>query len=572
MIYRGTGVSRGVAVGPLYCYEPFVPMPPSAKQVQDVPGQVALYQAAKRAAHEELARVSSGLDAEGAAIFEAHMEILEDEVMNEEILAGIKNRHWAAQWAVEQVYETYRLALADVPDALIRERAADICDVKLRLMRILQGAPQRSLCRLERPVIVAAAELLASDTATMDRAHVLGIVTEAGGATSHSAILAKSWGIPAVVGVAGLMQAAQHGEMAVLDVGAGIFETRPSPQRMAAAQAARTAWKRQMEEEAAWLDKEPLTKDGVRIELGLNIASAADEQLQAAQYAGFAGLLRTEFLYMDANHFPTEHEQAEQYKKVLRAFGQRAVVVRTLDIGGDKTLPYFPLPKEDNPFLGRRALRLCFEEPQVFLVQLRAILQAAAHGNLWLMFPMAGSLEDIRRAKAFVETARRQLAQEGVKAGCVKIGAMIEVPSLALMAQELAREVDFASIGTNDLCQYLTAADRRNPAVASYYQSWHPAVFRLISHVAAAFSQAGKPLCVCGELGGDARAVPVLVGLGLRHLSMNAASLAPVKRALAGMTLAQMQALANRVLQCADEAEVRTILCGNAGKGECEDV
>ena len=541
MIYHGTGVSRGVAAGPLYCYEPFVPAPPYAGHGGSAGEQRALYEAAKRTAREELGGVCARLEADKAAIFEAHMDILDDEVMDEEILAGIEGEQWTAQWAVEQVYENYRAVLGSAPDALIRERAADRYDVKLRLLRILQGAP--------------------SDTATMDRANVLGIVTETGGATSHSAIIAKSWGIPAVLGVAGLMRAVRHGETAVVDAGAGTLETQPSPERLAAAQAARGQWQRQIREEAAWLDKAPFTKDGVRIDLGLNIGSAAGEELEAAQYAGFAGLLRTEFLYMDADHFPTEDEQAGQYEKVLRAFGQRPVVLRTLDIGGDKTLRYFQLPREDNPFLGSRALRLCFENPEMFLTQLRAALRAAVHGNLWLMFPMVGSLEDVRRAKGFVEQARRQLAGRGERAGEVKLGAMIEVPSAALMAPELAREVDFASIGTNDLCQYLTAADRMNPAVAPYYQSWHPALFRLIGMVARAFEQAGRPLCVCGELGGDALAAPALVGLGLRKLSMSASSLARVKKALAGMTLGEMCSLAARVTACADEEQVKKVLC-----------
>lgn len=561
MIYHGTGVSRGVAAGPLYCYEPFVPAPPCAGHGGSAGEQRALYEAAKRTARKELGGVCARLEADKAAIFEAHMDILDDEVMDEEILAGIEGKQWTAQWAVEQVYENYRAMLGSAPDALIRERAADLYDVKLRLLRILQGAPERSLSCLEQPVIVAAKELLPSDTATMDRANVLGIVTETGGATSHSAIIAKSWGIPAVLGVAGLMQAVRHGETAVVDAGAGTLEMQPSPERLAAAQAARGQWQRQMKEEAAWLDKEPFTKDGVRIDLGLNIGSAAGEELEAAQYAGFAGLLRTEFLYMDADHFPTEDEQAGQYEKVLRAFGQRPVVLRTLDIGGDKTLRYFQLPREDNPFLGSRALRLCFENPEMFLTQLRAALRAAVHGNLWLMFPMVGSLEDVRRAKGFVEQARRQLARRGERAGEVKLGAMIEVPSAALMAPELAREVDFASIGTNDLCQYLTAADRMNPAMAPYYQSWHPALFRLIGMAAQAFEQAGRPLCVCGELGGDALAAPALVGLGLRKLSMSASSLARVKKALAGMTLGEMRSLAARVTACADEEQVKKVLC-----------
>lgn len=239
MVYYGTGISRGVAAGPIYCYEPFVPAPPCPAHGGSVEEQRALYEAAKQTAHAELSRMCARLEANKAAIFEAHMDILDDEVMDEEILAGIEGEQWTAQWAVEQVYEHYRAVLGNAPDARIRERAADLSDVKLRLLRILQGAPARGLDSLERPVIVAAKELLPSDTAAMDRANVLGIVTEMGGATSHSAILARSWGIPAVLGVAGLMQAVQHGEMAVVDAWAGTLETQPSPERLAAAQAAR---------------------------------------------------------------------------------------------------------------------------------------------------------------------------------------------------------------------------------------------------------------------------------------------------------------------------------------------
>jgi phosphotransferase system enzyme I (PtsI) len=307
-----------------------------------------------------------------------------------------------------------------------------------------------------------------------------------------------------------------------------------------------------------YLDRPAVTKDGRRIEIGLNIGSREEDMDSRRKYVDMVGLFRTEFMYMNSDYLPTEEQQFEAYMKILITFGKKPVILRTLDIGGDKALPCLALPKEENPFLGKRALRLCFDRPELFKTQLRAALRASIYGNLWIMFPMVGSMDDLRRAKKILEEVKQELAEEKIAFSKeVKAGIMIEIPSIAIMAEKAAKEVDFASIGTNDLCQYLLAADRINPEVAGYYQSYHPALFSLIGHVAAEFHKAGKPICICGELGGDELAVPVLVGLGMDRLSMNFSSVAKIKKLLSEMTIQQMQAYAQAVtgMDTAAEAE-----------------
>ena len=492
-------------------------------------------------------------DAEKAAIFSAQMEILCDEVMDEEIRDGIQYDTWMPDWAVETVYSRYERRLQKAGDPLIRERAADLKDVKNRLLRIWCGVPQQSLAQLEKPVIIAAHDLLPSDTAVMERDHVLGIVTESGGTTSHSAIIARSYGIPAVLGIPNLLPRLTNGEKVILDAVDGVLITRPDGKQEKEMRIKQKEYEIHAARIQKYLHRDPLTADGERIEIGLNIGSARPEDLEGSSVTDFVGLFRTEFLYMDNDHLPTEEEQIIQYQKALLEYAPRPVVLRTLDIGGDKTLPYFPLPQEQNPFLGKRALRLCFDSPELFRTQLRAALRASVAGQLWIMLPMVSSIEEIKRAKALLEQAKQELRQEKLPFDeGVKLGIMIEIPAVAVIADLIAPEVDFASIGTNDLCQYLMAVDRMNPEVTSYYQSYHPALFRLIGYVVERFKQAGKPICICGELGGDPLAAPVLVGLGIRKLSMSLSSVAAVKRALAGFTVKQMEEMARAVENMTD--------------------
>lgn len=556
MVLRGNGVSKGVAIGEIFLYQPFIPQTTEAHYSGDPKQYLEQYEALCLQARAELQAIRERMmqtDAEKAAIFSAQMEILCDEVMDEEIRDGIQYDTWMPDWAVETVYSRYERRLQKAGDPLIRERAADLKDVKNRLLRIWCGVPQQSLAQLEKPVIIAAHDLLPSDTAVMERDHVLGIVTESGGTTSHSAIIARSYGIPAVLGIPNLLPRLTNGEKVVLDAVDGVLITRPDGRQEKEMRTKQKEYEIQAARIQKYLHRDPLTADGERIEIGLNIGSARPEDLEGSSVTDFVGLFRTEFLYMDNDHLPTEEEQIIQYQKALLEYAPRPVVLRTLDIGGDKTLPYFPLPQEQNPFLGKRALRLCFDSPELFRTQLRAALRASVAGQLWIMLPMVSSIEEIKRAKALLEQAKQELRQEKLPFDeGVKLGIMIEIPAVAVIADLIAPEVDFASIGTNDLCQYLMAVDRMNPEVTSYYQSYHPALFRLIGYVVERFKQAGKPICICGELGGDPLAAPVLVGLGMRKLSMSLSSVAAVKRALAGFTVKQMEEMARAVENMTD--------------------
>jgi phosphotransferase system enzyme I (PtsI) len=323
------------------------------------------------------------------------------------------------------------------------------------------------------------------------------------------------------------------------------------------------------EAERKFISVQPLMADGTRIDIGLNIGSSSPAALEGAKYTDMVGLFRTEFLYMEKPALPDEQEQFEAYKKILREYAPRPVTIRTLDIGGDKTLECMNMPREDNPFLGNRALRLCFDKPNIFKTQIRALLRASVHGSLWIMLPMVGSIDDIRRAKSMIDDVRVELDREDIACSSeTRIGIMVEIPSIALIADIAAQEVDFASIGTNDLCQYLTATDRLNPYVSGYYQSYHPAMFRIIGHVVEEFDKAGKPICVCGEMGGDKLAVPVLVGLGLRKLSMGISSVAGIKRVLSTLTMEHAARLADAVKNMPTAADVESYLKKISAEGE----
>lgn len=555
--YRGTPASEGYAVGPVYRYVPFDDtIPESFTAPENAPQEQERYGAAREAAAQELAQLAQTLretDPVQAEIFTAHAEILDDEELDAAVQEAIESGHTAPS-AVYQACTAFAQMLAAVPDAMIAARAADVKDVRSRLIRLLLGVKTSSLSQLPGPVVVVAQELLPSDTATMDRSNVLALLTRAGGTTSHCAILARSFGIPAVVGMEGILTDLPEGETVLVDAVAGTVCAAPDAQTLADFLQRQQQLQAQREEDAVYLPHPCRTADGVPVSIGMNIGALNSAARALLPCCDMAGLFRTEFVYMDASHMPTEEEQFRVYRDTLLAFGGKPVTLRTLDIGGDKSLPYFPLPSEENPFLGNRALRLCLSHREIFLTQLRAALRASVYGDLWLMFPMVGSLADIHRALDAVDEAKASLAAQGIPFAPCKIGIMVEIPAIALLAREAAQLVDFASIGTNDLCQYLSAADRHNPQVEACYDEALPAVLRMIAHVAQAFGD--KPLSVCGELGGDKRLAPVLVGMGLRKLSMSASRMAAVKRSLSRYTLAQCQAAAQRALACSSAEEI----------------
>lgn len=564
MTYTGTAVSAGVAIGKVYLYQSFQP------KLHDWPpvnpeADIAQYEVALNAARQELEALQTRFERDGdgdkAGIFGAHLEILLDEVMDEEIREGISSQMFNGPQAIQAVYEQYATMFESLEDPIIRERALDLRDVCSRVLRCWDGLPEQNLSALPGPVIVVAHDLLPSDTATLDRENVLGIITEVGGSTSHSAIIARSYEIPAVLGVANICTELKEGQELILDAVTGELICNITDTTRNFYQQKREKILQELAVTRQYLDRDPVTPDGTRMMVELNVASADPHELGSAKYTDGVGLFRSEFLYMGRKALPSEEEQFQAYRKVLMAFGDKPVTLRTLDIGGDKPLDCMDLPVEENPFLGNRALRLCFQRPQIFRTQLRAALRASVYGNLWLMFPMISSMDDIRLAKRYVEEVKAELTAENIPySPDMKIGIMVEVPSIALLADMAAQEVDFCSIGTNDLTQYSTAVDRGNPAVKSYYQTYHPALFRLIGYVVREFTSRGKAVGVCGEMGGNPKTAAVLMGLGMRQLSMGASSLAAIKRMVVSTSITEAEEIAKTVCQLSTAQEVEQYL------------
>lgn len=564
-ILTGNPISRGIASGKLFIYEAFTPdVHESYFEAGQEQKHLDQFKNAVETAAEELDRIYDSLSSESpdkANIFAAHKEILYDEEAAEEVENLILDDHAMPDYAVDKVFTEFADLLSKIDDPLIAARATDLLDVRNRVLRILQGKEERNLSALTDEVIIVAHDLLPSDTATLDREKVLGIITEIGGATSHTAIIARSYKIPAVLGVSDATKLLENDQFVILDALDGKILLDPDDQTVEEYERKLADFIKDEVEANKYLDKPAVTADGEAFSVGLNIGSA--ELDESIKYADFVGLFRTEFLYMESDHMPTEEEQFKAYKKVLANMMGKPITLRTLDIGGDKSLKYMSLPEEDNPFLGNRALRLCLSLPALFKTQLRAALRASAFGDLEIMFPMVGTIDDIRNAKAVVEEVKSELRAENIVFNeNIKIGIMIEIPSIALVADTAASEVDFASIGTNDLTQYTHAVDRMNANLVDYFQGMSPAMIRILSTIISEFNKAGKPISVCGELAGDPTGAVVLVGLGLRKLSMNGANIARVKRIISKFTVAEMVEIANKAKDKATQEEVLEYLNG----------
>ncbi|GAA3410140.1 phosphoenolpyruvate--protein phosphotransferase [Paenibacillus hodogayensis] len=496
-----------------------------------------------------------------ADIFAAHLAILSDPELEEEIRRSVTESHFSAEAAVEAAVRLLAEEFEAMDDAYMRERAADFRDIGQALLGQLSGADDSRLSRLEEPTVLIAYELTPSDTAQLPPL-VCGFVTDGGGATSHAAIMARSLGLPAVVGARSALQSIATGDKIVADGSTGEVWVNPPEDVYRAYVAKQAEWKARLEADRSLAGAEAVTQDGRTIALGANIGSAAETANALANGAEEIGLFRTEFMYMNRDREPDEEEQTRQYEAVFRAMGDRPVVLRTLDVGGDKELPYLNLPADPNPFLGWRAIRLCLDRPGLFATQLRAMLRASAAGGLLrILFPMISTVTELRRAKEAVAQAADSLRREGFAVPeRWETGIMIEIPSAALMADVLAAEVDFFSIGTNDLTQYTLAVDRMNEHISALYDSYHPAVLRLIRHVVESARGQGKRVGVCGEMAGDSSAVPLLVGLGVDELSMNAPALPSVRAVVRGLRHAEAAELAREALRLEDGRQVRELL------------
>ena len=515
-------------------------------------------QAAFRRAAEQVREALRPL-ARTNAIFAAHLDMAEDATLlqgvEEKIAAG-KN----AEWALEEETEELSGMLESLEDAYLRERAADVRDVCRRMMAALKGVSETSLRNITEKAILFAEELHPSDTAQMDFRYIRGMATEKGGATSHVAILARSLEIPALLGVEGILKKVREGEAVILDGKEGRLIFSPDAKTQAAYQEKQQAEK-EVKRKLKEMNRLPAaTTDGRQVALFANAGSLRDIELAKKHGAEGIGLFRSEFLYMESSRFPTEQEQFEIYKQAAEML-KKPITIRTLDIGGDKNLPYYQFEKEENPFLGWRAIRFCLDMRDVFKTQLKAILRAAAFGDIRIMYPMIVSVEEFRKANAILEECKAELRERKLLfRESISTGIMVETPAAAFIAEELAKEADFFSIGTNDLTQYILAADRGNQKLTKLYSPFHPAVLRAVAKVIAAGHKEGKEVGMCGEFAADARAVPLLLGMGLDEFSMVSNEIAAVRYQVRGLAAKQTAELARRALAAGTEKEVRGLL------------
>ena len=553
MRIQGISGSRGVAVGNVYRYiQEEIVIPDYTVAEDKVEEEIGKFAAAMAATLKQLDTIrQKALDEMGpeeAAIFEAHMQIAQDPSLSDGIKSLVESSHTNVVAATAQTIETFANIFLGMEDAYMRERGADIKDIGDRLMRNMLGMNPRGLSHISGEVILVAQDLAPSDTASLDKNVVKGIVTAAGGPTSHAAIMARTLEIPAVMGV-GDIESFVDGDKAVVLGTDGIVEMNPSDADWAEYTNQAAAFQEELKRLRESANLEATTTDGHYVELFGNIGKAKDAKNALTMGAQGIGLYRTEFLYMENDELPAEDVQFEEYKKVAQDMKGKPVIIRTMDIGGDKELKCLDLPSEMNPFLGYRAIRISLNRPDIFKVQLRALLRASSFGDIHIMYPMIASVEEVKQANAMLDECKEELTAEGKEFNKdIKVGIMIEVPAAAVISPILAKYVDFFSIGTNDLCQYTLAVDRMNEAIGSLYQPLHPGVLRLIKHVIDASHEQGKFTGMCGELASDPVATMILLGLGLDEFSMTASSIPLIKNILRSVSKAECEEVANKAL------------------------
>ena len=563
---QGIAASDGIAIAKVYTLtEPDLTV--TKVTVEDSEKEVSRLDDALAASIKDVELIKEtalkNLGEEEAQVFDAHLMVLSDPELIGQVKDSITSNKVNAESALKEVTDMFISIFAGMEDnPYMQERAADIRDVSKRILAHLLGVKIPSPATIKDEVIIVAADLTPSDTAQLNRQYVKAFVTDIGGRTSHSAIMARSLEIPAIVGTKEVTSIAKDGDIIIVDGLSGDVFLNPSEEVVAEYRAKAEAFAAQQAEWEKLKDSKTYTKDGHQVELAANIGTPKDLEGVVNNGAEGVGLYRTEFLYMDSHEMPTEEDQFEAYKAVLEGMNGKPVVVRTMDIGGDKELPYLPLPHEMNPFLGYRAIRISLNEPEMFRTQLRALLRASVFGKLRIMFPMIATLNDFRGAKALLEEEKAKLIAEGVAVSDdIQVGIMIEIPAAAVLAHQFAKEVDFFSIGTNDLIQYTMAADRMNERVSYLYQPYNPSILTLIKHVIDSAHKEGKWAGMCGEMAGDQTAVPLLVGLGLDEFSMSASSVLKTRSLIAKLTLSDMQALADKAInECATVQEVEALV------------
>ncbi|MEA0565200.1 phosphoenolpyruvate--protein phosphotransferase [Lysinibacillus irui] len=556
----GIAASDGIAIAKAYRFvQPDLTF--TKTTVQDIEAEQQRLAAALAKSEQELVAIQQQtiekFSAEEAAIFEAHLLVLKDPELIGPIKQKMADEAVNAEYALHDVSTMFVTLFESMDDEYMSARASDIKDVTNRILAHLLGVHIPNPSHINEQVIIVANDLTPSETAQLDRNFVLGFITDIGGRTSHSAIMARSLEIPAVVGAGTATSTIQDGDLLIVDGLSGQVIVNPTADVMAEYEEKAQNYRTQQAEWSTLVNEQTLSKDGVHVELAANIGSPSDLDSVLRHGAEGIGLYRTEFLYMGRENLPSEEEQFSAYKTVIEGMNGRPVVIRTLDIGGDKHLPYLPLQEEMNPFLGHRAIRLCLDQQELFRTQLRALLRASVYGSLKIMFPMIATIREFRDAKAILLEEQEKLVASGIAVSSdIEIGMMVEIPATAVMADIFAKEVDFFSIGTNDLIQYTMAADRMNEKVAYLYQPYNPAILRLIQMVIEAAHKEQKWVGMCGEMAGDELAVPLLLGLGLDEFSMSATSILKTRSLLKQLSVSEMQALAAEALQLATAEEV----------------
>lgn len=560
-LIKGIAASDGVAIAKAYLLvEPDLTFDKNEK-VTDVEGEVVKFNSAIDASKVELTKIRNNaevqLGADKAAIFDAHLLVLDDPELIQPIQDKIKNENANAATALTDVTTQFVTIFESMDNEYMKERAADIRDVSKRVLSHILGVELPNPSMIDESVVIVGNDLTPSDTAQLNKEFVQGFATNIGGRTSHSAIMSRSLEIPAIVGTKSITQEVKQGDMIIVDGLNGDVIVNPTEDELIAYQDKRERYFADKKELQKLRDADTVTVDGVHAELAANIGTPNDLPGVIENGAQGIGLYRTEFLYMGRDQMPTEEEQFEAYKEVLEAMDGKRVVVRTLDIGGDKELSYLNLPEEMNPFLGYRAIRLCLAQQDIFRPQLRALLRASVYGKLNIMFPMVATINEFREAKAILLEEKENLKNEGHDiSDDIELGIMVEIPATAALADVFAKEVDFFSIGTNDLIQYTLAADRMSERVSYLYQPYNPSILRLVKQVIEASHKEGKWTGMCGEMAGDETAIPLLLGLGLDEFSMSATSILKARRQINGLSKNEMTELANRAVDCATQEEV----------------
>lgn len=560
-MYKGTGASSGIGIGRAVIVEE-EELVIRREMVADVEAELERFKGALEQSLKETERLAADLSTrvgeKEAEILQGHIMLLSDPMLTGEIENSIKNENVNSEFAIENVCNMYADMFASMEDELMQQRATDMRDIKTRMQKALLGIQSVDIASLPAGSILVARDLTPSMTAGINPANVAGIVTELGGRTSHSAILARALEIPAVVALGGLMEAVSDGDEVILDGSSGEVFVNPDAQVVEEYTAKREAFLKEKKELEQYIGKPSVTRDGVKVEIVANIGKPEDVD-KVLQYDGEGiGLFRTEFLFMDRTAMPTEEEQFEAYRKVAVAMDGKPVIIRTLDIGGDKEIPYMGLEKDENPFLGYRAIRLCLDrKDDIYKPQLRALLRASAFGNIRIMIPLVTCIEEYREAKALIEEIKKELDAKGIAYNPdIQVGIMVETAAASLIADLFAREVDFFSIGTNDLTQYTMSVDRGNKKVSYLYSTFNPAVLRSIRHIISCAREQGIMVGMCGEAASDPMMIPLLLAFGLNEFSMSASAILRARKLITSYSTRELQAVADKAMSFATTAEV----------------